>query len=190
MRIQTIDQTFINRLSARTTHRPGLYHALLVFMASLFIAALSQVSIPLQPVPVTLQTTAVIIVAAALGPRLGAYAVMLYLFEGMLGLPVFANFHAGIEPFIGPTGGYLIGFVPAAFIHGKLMEKGMAKNIGLSFVACLISTVVVYAFGVTYLAYLTNWHTAFMFGVAPCVLTAPLKLIVVSLALPNFWKPV
>lgn len=179
--------TFTNRLIYKTSC-PALYNAVLVVMASVFLALISQVIIPIQPVPITLQTTAVIFIGAALGPRLGAYAVALYLLEGLAGLPVFAGFQGGAAVFFTPVAGYLLGMIPSAFIHGKLMQWGMAKNVFLSFLAAVISTMVVYACGVSYFAHLTNWHTAWTLGVAPYVISAPIKLALISLILPKFWQ--
>src|SRR5512132_4009477 len=92
--------------------------------ASLAIALAAQVAVPLPftPVPLTLQTLAVLLASAALGMRRGALAVALYLAEGLAGLPVFASFSSGPAPFLGPTGGYLVGFLPAAAIVGALAE--------------------------------------------------------------------
>jgi len=102
-------------------HRASLLtDALLVVAGSLFVAALAQVSLPLPftPVPITGQTFAVLLVGAVLGARRGAASLVLYLLEGSLGLPVFANGTNGLARLLGPTGGYLIGFVAAAWIVG------------------------------------------------------------------------
>ena len=122
----------------------------LVIGGSVFIALLSQVQIPLQPVPITGQTLAVFLVALTLGWRLGGAAVGLYLLEGALGLPVFAGFSGGIAKFAGPTGGFLIGFLVAALAIGWLAERGWTRNVLLTAAAMLIGTVLIYALGLAW----------------------------------------
>ncbi len=103
---------------------------LLAVCGSLLVAAAAQVSIPMFPVPMTLQTLAVLGVGAAYGARLGAATLVLYAIEGLVGLPFFAGGQAGLfkEGVIISSGGYIIGFVLAAALAGWLAEKGWAKN--------------------------------------------------------------
>ena len=121
---------------------------ILVVGFSLFIALLAQVSIPLLGgVPLTLQTLAVLLTGMALGSRLGAMAVGAYLLEGSLGLPFFAGGASGLGQVLGPTGGYLIGFVLAAFVAGWLAERGWSRSFGLTLVGMLLANLVIYALG-------------------------------------------
>jgi biotin transport system substrate-specific component len=101
---------------------PGWADASLIVGASLLVALMAQVSVPLpfSPVPITGQTFAVLLVGAALGAKRGSASLLLYLLEGAAGLPVFAGGGAGPATFLGPTGGYLIGFVAAAWLVGAL----------------------------------------------------------------------
>jgi biotin transport system substrate-specific component len=96
----------------------------LALLGSAVLAASAQVVLPAWPVPATLQSLAVLLLGALGGPRLGAAAVALYLLEGALGLPVFAGGKAGPAALIGPTGGYLLGFLPAAWLAGKAGGPG------------------------------------------------------------------
>ena len=108
--------------------------ALLVLAGSVLLWISAKVQVPFWPVPMTLQTLAVLGLAAALGRRLGVAAVVLYLMEGALGLPVFAGTPEkgiGLAYMAGPTGGYLAGFVLAAFIVGTLAERGLTKRLAL-----------------------------------------------------------
>src|SRR5690242_8292142 len=96
----------------------------IVLGAALFLALASQISIPLQPVPLTFQSVTVLLIGMALGPRLGGYAIAMYFIAGCLGLPVFANFSFGPQVFLGASGGYLMGFLPAAVVSGYLAQRG------------------------------------------------------------------
>jgi len=129
-----------DRLSTR-----GMIYASL-FGALTAIGAL--VSIPLQPVPVTLQTLFLYLAGSLLGGSLGALSQLIYLVLGVIGLPVFSGGKAGLGVFLGPTGGYLIGFVAGAFVTGKIVR--WRDNPGLVWVvfAMLAGTAAVYALGV------------------------------------------
>lgn len=127
----TLTQAAIGRLSLGK-------QAMLVLAASLFIAVAAQVSVPFYPVPLTLGTLAVLLVGFALGARLGALAVLAYLAEGAMGLPVFANFN-NAAAFAGPTAGFLLGYVVMAWIAGKAADMGVRNVFALAGVAMLAS---------------------------------------------------
>ena len=97
-----------------------------VIGGSFFLAICSQLSIPLffTPVPISMQTFAVLLIGGFLGSKKGALAVALYLFEGVIGLPFFSGGHAGVACLLSPSGGYLLGFLVAAFVIGMMVEKG------------------------------------------------------------------
>lgn len=162
--------------------------SLIVLVASLVLAVISQISIPWSPVPLTFQSAAVVLLGITLGSRRAAAAVALYLFEGAIGLPVFAQWYAGISVFAMPSGGYLIGFLPAALFAGWMMEQGMASNWFRIFVAALASAAVIFICGVIHLQVLMGWKNAFAFGVKPFLITEPVKLIVISLIATKLWK--
>lgn len=115
-----------------------LAQAALVVGGSLFIALAAQVSVPMIPVPMTLQTLAILLVGFALGARLGVAALLAYLAEGAVGLPVFANGMNGIA-FFGPTAGFLIGFVAMAAIAGYAADRGVKSFAGTAAVALFAS---------------------------------------------------
>lgn len=121
----------------------------IVIGASLFIAAMAQLEIPMFPVPVTGQTLAVMLVGLILGPVRGGLAALAYLVEGAAGLPVFAGFSSTAALF-GPTAGFLFSFVPAAFVAGLISQKFNASLTGLV-IASVVSTAVVFAIGLTWL---------------------------------------
>ncbi|GAB4386868.1 biotin transporter BioY [Albidovulum sp.] len=111
---------------------------LMVAGGSLFIALAAQVTVPMIPVPVTLQTLAVLIVGFAYGSRMGALTLLAYLGEGAMGLPVFANFGNGAA-FFGPTAGFLLGFVLMAWLAGLAADRGLRGPVGLALVAIAAS---------------------------------------------------
>jgi biotin transport system substrate-specific component len=171
---------------------PGslLWKLVLVLAGSALIALAAQVRIPLpfSPVPVTGQTFAVLLVAAALG-RLGLWSVIAYLIEGAMGLPVFAGGTFGVATIVGPTGGYLIGFVLAGALVGRLAELGWDRRIGGALAMMLIGTFVIYAFGLPWLG--ASMHTTtsetIANGLTPFVAWDAAKLIVAAGIFPVGW---
>ncbi|PTX55609.1 biotin transport system substrate-specific component [Litoreibacter ponti] len=110
----------------------------LVLGGSLFIALAAQVSVPFFPVPMTLQTLAILIVGLSFGARLGAVTLLAYLAEGAAGLSVFANGGAGFAYMMGPTGGFLLGFVAMAYVAGLAAGRGMVTMLVASFAAAAL----------------------------------------------------
>ena len=128
-----------------------LGRAVLVPVAAVAVAVSARVSLPLAPVPVTAQTLAVLLVGALLGPRRGALSILTYLLAGIAGLPVFAG-GGGPAYLLGPTGGYLIGFLPAAFVTGTLIERGWDRRGRTTLAALLMGNAIIFAFGLAWLA--------------------------------------
>ena len=170
---------------------------LLAILGSALVAIAAQVSVPMLPVPMTLQTLAVLAVGAAYGARLGAFTLALYALEGAVGLPVFADFQAGMFLPTGEiiaTGGYIIGFILAAGLVGNLVEKGWGANIFKLCYAMLLGAAIVYIPG---LIWLVGWLivmkgmdatsaivVAFSSGVLPFILGDIIKAILAALAFP------
>jgi biotin transport system substrate-specific component len=166
-----------------------IYDVTVVIFGALILGLSAQVKVylPISPVPITGQTFAVLMLAAMLGSRRGVLAVIAYLIEGIAGLPVFAG---GIGPaaLIGPTGGYLIGFIAVACVVGKLAEMGWDKKIITTVAAMLAGEVVLYTFGVCWLAIMTNIRTALTVGLYPFIVGDILKVVLASAVLPAGWK--
>ena len=163
----------------------------LIVLGSLFVAALAQVQIPLPftPVPITGQTFGVLLVGAALGSKRGAASLGLYLAEGAFGLPFFAGGAHGLSIVTGATGGYLLGFIAAAYVIGMLAERGLERNVGASFIPFLTGTIIIYVCGVIWLAiFLGSFSQALEFGLLPFLIGDALKLIAAALVLPAAWK--
>jgi biotin transport system substrate-specific component len=153
----------------------------LALLGSAVLAASAQVSLPMWPVPATLQTLAVLLLGALGGSRMGVASVALYLAEGAMGLPVFAGGAGGIAALAGPTAGYLIGFLPAAWLAG-LAGRGLARQ------ALVLSAahLVIFIPGLAWLAGFVGWeralHVGFLLFVPGTVVKTALALAVVRAA--------
>jgi biotin transport system substrate-specific component len=155
--------------------------AALVVSASFFVALCARVTVPLPftPVPLTLQNFAVLLVGLALGSRRGAMALVLYLMEGALGLPVFnPTGPGGIVQVLGPTGGYLMAYPVVAFVSGWVSEAG-TKSFRRYAVAATLGEVVLFAGGLTWLTVWTrgSWWQAAHFGLYPFVFAEVAKVM-------------
>lgn len=172
------------------THISLLYNTVLVMGASILVALSAQIAIPLPftPVPVTAQTLAVLLIGAVLGSARGALAILTYLAEGAVGLPVFAGGKAGLAWLAGPTGGYLIGFVLAAFVTGYLAERKWDRNIFTSFLAMSIGNVIIFAFGLLILASYVGFDKVLALGFYPFLVGDIVKLVLAAFLLPLGWK--
>jgi biotin transport system substrate-specific component len=157
---------------------------------ALLVALLAQVRIPLPftPVPLTGQTFAVLLVGAALGSRRGGASLGLYLALGALGLPFFAGGASGLAYMTGPTLGYLVGFVAAAYITGLLAEHGLERDLRTSLLPFLAGTVVIYIFGAGWLTLSLGIQKAVLLGVIPFLIGDAIKIVLAGLALPAAWK--
>ncbi len=168
----------------------GFYDMALIVGGSLLIGLCAQVKIllPLGPVPVTGQTFAVLMIGALLGSRRGCLAVLAYLAEGVAGLPVFA-FGGGAAALAGPTGGYLMGFLPAAYITGLLAERGWDRRIGKTMLAMVIGNAVIYTCGLFWLCCLMGvGKQVLIAGLFPFVVGDLLKIALAAILLPSGWK--
>ena len=159
------------------TRSSWIYDAALVAGFSLVIALCAQVAIPLPftPVPVTLQTLAVLMAGCLLGSGRGALAVLAYLGEGFAGLPVFSGGTSGISHLLGPTGGYLLGFVAAAFVAGLFAERGAARSRLGTLMMLIVGNIVLYVPGVLWLGVYTGMDRAVSLGFLPFVVGDLLK---------------
>lgn len=126
-----------------------LTRTLMVLGGSMFIAIAAQISVPMFPVPMTLQTLAILIVGLTFGSRMGALTVLAYLAEGAMGLPVFANMNNGAA-FAGPTAGFLVGFVGMAYLAGLAVEKGLARGVIGTAIAAIVVSALLYIPGVAW----------------------------------------
>ncbi|MGI6245454.1 MAG: biotin transporter BioY [Pseudochelatococcus sp.] len=147
-----------------------------VALGTAFLAASSYITVPMYPVPVTMQTFAVTLIGALYGWRLGAVTVAAWLFEALIGLPVLTAGKVGIAPFVGPTAGYLFSFPLIAALTGWLAERGWnGHRPWLAFAAALAANGLCLIMGAAWLSTLVGVEKAILAGVAPFLIGAVLK---------------
>jgi biotin transport system substrate-specific component len=158
-----------------------------VVAGSLVLWAAAKIQVPFFPVPMTLTTLAIMLIGATYGWRLGLATVALYLLEGAFGLPVFSGTPErgiGLAYMMGPTGGYLVGYLAAIFIVGWFAERGADKSAIRLFGVMLVADAVILALGYIWLASLIGAEAAWTGGVAPFLLGDLLKVAIAALAVP------
>ncbi len=170
-----------------------LYNVSLIVGGSILIALLAQVAVG-YPVPITGQTFGVLLVGALLGSRRGVLCVLIYLAEGLVGLPVFSQGRAGPAMFFGPTGGFLVGFLSAAYIVGALAERGWDRRAVTTVLAMILGSVAMYACGLAWLSCLDNLlgrplgAGVLAVGLYPFLMGDLLKIVLATILLPSGWK--
>lgn len=166
-------------------------NALLALLGTLALTVSAKTQIPFWPVPMTMQTFVVLVIGMAYGARLGVATMALYLLEGALGLPVFAGTPekgVGLAYMMGPTGGYLLGFVAGAWLCGALAERGFDRSPLKMLVAMSLGHALIFVFGVAWLAQLMGMEKAVMVGVAPFWAATIVKTLLGVVTLPLAWK--
>lgn len=169
----------------------GFYDTALIIAGSLLIWLCAQVAIwlPFSPVPVTGQTFAVLMIGALCGGRRAGLCVLAYIAEGAAGLPVFAGARAGFMMLLGPTGGYIVGFIAAAYITGSLAERGWDRRVRTTILAMILGNVAIYAFGLLWLSCLMGINrTVLTVGLYPFIVGDSLKIALAAVVLPAGWK--
>lgn len=166
-------------LTQTSQTRPWIKNLVLVLGASALIAIAAQIRIPLPftPVPISMQSFAVLMFAALLGSKRGSLAVIAYLAEGALGLPVFSGGQSGLYYLTGATGGYLAGFVVAAFVTGWIMERAKTRPLARAAFALAMGNFAIYALGVTWLAQYVGIKGAITMGLVPFLIGDAVKFV-------------
>ena len=164
---------------------------ILAIAGSLVLTVSAKVHIPFWPVPMTLQTLAVLVIGMAYGPRLGGATLLLYLAEGANGLPVFSGTPErgiGLAYLVGPTGGYLVGFMLAAALVGVLAERGWDRSPVTAAGAMVAGNLAIYVCGVAWLGTVIGYEGAWSAGVEPFLLGDGIKIVLGTALLPACWK--
>lgn len=176
------------RPAARTQARQ--FDLALILGGSLLIALSAQIAVPLpfSPVPVTGQTLAVLLTGVLLGSRRGALAVLAYLAEGAMGMPVFAGGTGGAAILTGPTGGYLAGFVAAAALTGALAERGWDRRSITALLAMVTGNLVIYLFGLGWLSTFIGLDRVVDLGMVPFLPGDVAKIALATTLLPLGWR--
>lgn len=181
-----------------TTHTPLLRghdramwkNILLILGASLLVAVAARVEVPMVPVPMTLQTLAISVIGLTLGARLAGAALLAYLAQGLMGLPVGSGGDAGPAWLFGPTGGFLFGFVAMAWLTGYLAEQGLARGFWRTFVAAFVPATLLFVPGVAWLWAVTplDLSGAMMAGMVPFLTGDVVKAVLAALIVTGGWK--
>ena len=159
-----------------------LKYIIITFIGSILLTISAKVKIPFYPVPMTMQTFVVLFLGVSFGYKIGLATVGLYLFEGIIGLPVFSNSPEkgiGLVYFTGPTMGYLVGFLGATFLAGYLNFK---TNIISIFIKLIFSVSVIYILGILWLGNLIGWDKpVIQLGASPFLLAELFKILILTL---------
>lgn len=164
---------------------------LLAVAGSALLALSAKTKVVLGPVDMSLQSLVVLLIGAAYGWRLGVATVLLYLAEGAYGLPVFQGTPEkgiGLAYMVGPTGGYLVGFVVMAAIAGWAADRGLDRNPFKFFGALLTGEVIMMALGFAWLAMLIGVDKSWQFGVAPFIVPDLIKVALAACLVPAVWQ--
>lgn len=185
-------QTLIGAVWPEGSVAKPLRLAILALAGTALLTLSAKIQIPFYPVPMTMQTFAVLAIGMAFGWRLGGATLLLYLAEGAVGLPVFSGTPEkgiGVAYLMGPTGGYLLGFALAAAVVGWLAERGWDRSIVTTALAMLVGNVVIYVPGLLWLGGLFGWDKPILeWGLTPFVLGDLAKLGLAAALLPLAWK--
>ncbi len=162
----------------------------LILGGSLLIALSAQLRfiLPFSPVPITGQTFTVLLLGALYGSKRGPATVMTYFALGVMGLPVFAGGAFGIARLVGPTAGYLVGFLAAAFIVGLLSERGWDRKPWTTAASMIIGNGIIYMTGVLWLSRFVGWQSVLNTGFLPFLAGDALKIALATILLPAGWK--
>ena len=163
----------------------------LILAGSLLLTLSAKIQVPFYPVPMTLQTLVVLLIGASFGWRMGFATVLAYLAQGATGLPVFAGTPEkglGLLYMAGPTGGYLVGFALAAGLTGWLAERGLDRSVIGTAIAMIAGNLVIYVFGLAWLANFVGFEKAVTLGVIPFLFGDLVKIMLATASLPAIWK--
>ena len=171
-----------------------LKNLIIIFLGSIILIISAKIKIPFYPVPMTMQTFVVLLLGVSFGYKIGMATVAFYLFEGMIGIPVFAGSPekgVGLIYFSGPTMGYLIGFLLATFLSGYMNLK---TNLFFIFIKLSLSVSVIYILGMLWLGFLIGWDKPiFLLGAKPFLLAELFKILLLTVmtkGLINFRKTI
>lgn len=177
-----------NIVNFETKEKETLKNILLVLGGVAFLSLMSQVIIPLPftPVPISLGTFGVTLMALLYGRKLGTATILSYVAAGSLGAPIFAGFKSG--SLFSPTGGYILGYIVATIILGYLSDKGVTKSYVKTFFSLLLSSAIILTLGSIVLSLFVPGKNAFMVGVLPFLPGDAIKSTTITLLLPTLWK--
>ena len=190
MRVSSETQTTLLSATWPAAQKSAVRIVALVIAGAALLTLSAKVNIPFYPVPMTMQTFAVLVIGMAFGPALAIGTVGLYLMLGALGLPVFSGTPErgiGWAYMAGPTGGYLLGFIVASGIVGGLAQRGYDRSFAMTLASMTLGMLVIYIFGFVWLAGLIGVEKAWTFGVQPFLIADVFKILLAAIVLPIAW---
>jgi len=158
-----------------------------ILLGCILLIISAKIKVPLYPVPMTLQPLAVLMISMLFGRNLASATVGLYIFQGLLGLPVFA-YGGGFMYIFGPTGGFIIGFLLAAIILGHLADKGWGRSLFTSILCMVIGLFIIYFMGILQLSVIKGFDYAILKGFYPFIIGDLYKLLLAGIIVPYIWK--
>jgi biotin transport system substrate-specific component len=173
------------------TQTSWLTKAVLVVLGTMLLAISAKLKVPFYPVPMTMQVFVVLVLGLAFGVRLAVAIILLYLAEGAAYLPVFAGTPErglGLPYMVGPTGGYLFGYLLAAAVVGLLADRGWSRHVGKAIIACLIGLALIYVPGILWLGSVIGWDKPVIdLGFTPFILGDLVKVLIAALGVTGVW---
>ena len=183
------NSTLINSLLPLKGLNTYIKNILLVLFGTLLLTVSSKIQVPFWPVPMTMQTFVVLIIAMAYGWKLSFLTLIAYLFEGALGLPVFAK-GGGLLYLTGPTAGYLYGMTIAAAVIGYFADLGYGKSIIKCIMPLMLGTIIIFICGIGYLSSIIGFEKAITVGLLPFIPSELFKIALAVLIIPTIWKSI
>ncbi len=156
-------------------------HHWYILCGILLMCIASQLTIPINPIPITMQTVAVMLIGLCFKPLVAVWTIVFYLSLGAIGLPVFANFTGGIQKLLGPSGGYLWGFLLAVIVMSALKKHLNKRLFSQIMLSCLVGTLIILSVGVSWLAHFIGLKAAFSSGFYPFIIPGIIKIILTSI---------
>lgn len=163
----------------------------MLFFGVAFLGLMANIRIPIWPVPITMQTFGIFLIAFFFGSRKGFLAILSYIFVGLLGFGVFAGYKSGIGAIIGPTSGYIIGFLFMAFFVGKMIEEGYGRTKKSVLLCMIVGEIILYSFGLSGLwIYLGNvsFLKVLQLGLLPFIIGDIIKISMAVGLFPYLWR--
>jgi len=166
----------------------SIYKFLFLGLLGTFLLAISsKIQVPFWPIPMTMQTFIVFLIGMMYGWKLATFTMLLYLFEGAIGIPVFAK-GGGLTYLTGPTAGYLYGMTVAAGVIGFYSERGFSKSYLNCILPLVAGTVIIFIFGVGYLGYIIGFEKAVTVGLLPFISSELFKIFLAAILVPTIYR--
>ena len=181
------DRILINKLKTFENFNSNVVSILLVLFGTILLAISAKIQLPFWPVPMTMQTFVIFLIGMTYSVRLSFITVSMYLFEGALGLPVFAS-GGGIAYLVGPTSGYLYGMLISSVVISYLANLGFSKTYFKTSITLLIGSFVIFLFGILYLGSIIGYEKAIIAGLLPFIPSELFKIALAVSLIPTIQK--